>query len=46
MPIVPKIVLAEEELIEVYEAQAEDRRKWEIEDEQKALEESINTNVE
>tara|TARA_B110000285_G_C15056810_1_gene580044 strand:- start:1056 stop:1202 length:147 start_codon:yes stop_codon:yes gene_type:complete len=33
VPIVPKIVLAEEELIEAFEAEAEDRRKWEIEDE-------------
>lgn len=46
VPIVPKIVLAEEELIEAFEAEAEDRRKWEIEDEQKQLEESMNTNIE
>ena len=31
--IIPKMVLAEEELLEAYKAQEEDRRQWEQEDE-------------
>ena len=38
--IIPKMVLAEEELLEAYKAQEEDRRQWEQEDEQKRIAEA------